>query len=389
MSYWTNFLAMFLAAAPWLLLGYGVAALLKAWVPTNFLARHLGDSRPITTIKAALIGAPLPLCSCGVIPAALGLRRAGASKNATTAFLVATPETGVDSVAISYALLGPFMALIRPIAAVVSAICAGLLVGRSEEHLAANSKQPKANAPSVRFSCVKAEHMSMAPGIADPKPVPKPAAAATCCSSAKTCTQDKAKTVTPTWRTRWRNVFRFALVDLIDDTYLWLLVGIAFAALVQTFIPSEWLTLWGQGWIALVVMALVGVPMYICATASTPIAAGFLLAGVSPGAVLVFMLAGPATNIATLGLVHKELGGRALAAYLTGVIGCALVFGALVNWAVATWSIPVTAGSWAGGDSLDSPVIFVCGALLALAMFGSAYRKLRSKMTNTKSSCCG
>ncbi|WP_427977370.1 permease, partial [Agarivorans sp.] len=129
---WNNLLALFLSAAPWLFIGFVIAATIKLGEPSRWLAKHLGNSKPSTTVKAALIGAPLPLCSCGVIPAAMGLRRAGASKSATTSFLIATPETGVDSLAVSYALLGPVMAIVRPIAAVVSAVVAGLLVGNTE-----------------------------------------------------------------------------------------------------------------------------------------------------------------------------------------------------------------------------------------------------------------
>ena len=130
MTLFNNFNALFVISAPWLLLGLFIAALINVYLPENFLNRHLGKEGMLTTVKAALIGAPMPLCSCGVIPAALGLRRAGASKSATTAFLVSTPETGVDSISVSYVLLGPFMASIRPIAAVSSAITAGVLVGK-------------------------------------------------------------------------------------------------------------------------------------------------------------------------------------------------------------------------------------------------------------------
>ena len=128
-----NFWHLFLLSAPWLMLGLFIAGLLNVYLPANFLNRHLGKEGLWTTVKAAFIGAPMPLCSCGVIPAAIGLRRAGASKSATTAFLVSTPETGVDSVSVSYVLLGPFMAVIRPIAAVCSAIVAGVLVGKDSE----------------------------------------------------------------------------------------------------------------------------------------------------------------------------------------------------------------------------------------------------------------
>ena len=145
-----NFWQLFLVSAPWLMLGLLIAGLLNVYLPANFLNKHLGKEGFLTTVKAALIGAPMPLCSCGVIPAAIGLRRAGASKSATTAFLVSTPETGVDSVSVSYVLLGPFMSIIRPIAAICSAIVAGVLVGRDTDRL---QTKPVADAQTKTSCC--------------------------------------------------------------------------------------------------------------------------------------------------------------------------------------------------------------------------------------------
>jgi hypothetical protein len=144
-----NFWQLFVISAPWLLLGLFIAGLIKVYLPKNFLIKHLGKEGFVSTVKAALIGAPMPLCSCGVIPAALGLRRAGASKSATTAFLVSTPETGVDSISVSYVLLGPFMAVIRPIAAITSAIVAGLLVGRDKD----TTPEENAHKHDVKETC--------------------------------------------------------------------------------------------------------------------------------------------------------------------------------------------------------------------------------------------
>ena len=127
-DYLLNFVALFTESAPWLLLGLLIAGFMKWLVPMDLLKKHMGDNRFISIIKAALIGAPLPLCSCGVIPAAIGLRRSGASRSTTVSFLVATPETGVDSISVSYALLGPFFAIIRPFAAIFTAIYAGVMV---------------------------------------------------------------------------------------------------------------------------------------------------------------------------------------------------------------------------------------------------------------------
>ncbi|XPF93300.1 SO_0444 family Cu/Zn efflux transporter [Colwellia sp. RE-S-Sl-9] len=328
----TNFGQLFLISAPWLLLGLFIAGLINVYLPKDFLLKHLGEEGFLTTVKAALIGAPMPLCSCGVIPAALGLRRAGASKSATTAFLVSTPETGVDSISVSYVLLGPFMAIIRPIAAICSAIVAGVLVG-SEKIIPAEHKDSSGTTEST--SCCSSSKPEPVAQSCCSKEIPEPVKKSCC-----------AKSDIPyhTGKSHW-NKFSQAVVysstTLLADTAKWLMVGLFFAALVQTYIPADFFLQWGSGILAMVVVILVSIPMYICATASTPIAAGLLLSGVSPGAVLVFMLAGPATNIATLGIVANELGRRAVVAYLVGVVGVAVLFGLLTDYLVEHYHIQV------------------------------------------------
>lgn len=260
-----------------------MAGLINVYLPESWLQKQLGQHTFWHSVKAAFIGAPLPLCSCGVIPTALGLRRRGASKNATASFMVATPETGVDSIAMTYALLGPLMAIARPIAAIFSAVLAG-----------------------------EAVRMTTQPEAAPQEP-PKPS----CCGGKKA--EEKTNDL--------MKIFNFSFGKLLADTVNWLLIGLLFAALVKTYIPESAIAEWGDSMLTMVVMILISIPMYICATASTPVAAGMLLAGVSPGSILVFMLTGPATNIATLGALASELGKKAMAAYLFGVIVGAVIAG--------------------------------------------------------------
>ncbi|QQX80659.1 SO_0444 family Cu/Zn efflux transporter [Shewanella sp. KX20019] len=417
-----NFIDLFLDSAPWLLLGLLLAGMLKMFVPMVWMQKQLGGHGFKTVVKAAVLGAPLPLCSCGVIPAAVGLRRSGASKAATTSFLVSTPETGVDSVTVSYVLLGPFMAIVRPIAAVTSAIVAGLLVGRDDDDgkpVAAQAKpaesssccsskttEPKAAVSSCCASEKKAR-VSMKP-VADSSVMAMPVNAApldleqtteakqsSCCSSKKTaaikkeaasccsskspdsaeaesCCESTKDIATELKGTsvisRIGKGLHFAATDLVRDTTVWLLVGLFFAALVQTYVPGDFMAKWGDGILAMLVMVLISVPMYICATASTPIAAGLLLAGVSPGAVLVFMLAGPATNIATLGVVTKELGKRALFGYLGGVLGVALVSGIIVNYLVETFGFVVMPQIGEQHNLLPAAIVYTSGIVLAILM---------------------
>jgi len=180
---------------------------------------------------------------------------------------------------------------------------------------------------------------------------------------------------------------KYAATDLVRDTTLWLLVGLFFAALVQTYVPADFLAQWGDGILAMLVMVLVSVPMYICATASTPIAAGLLLAGVSPGAVLVFMMAGPATNIATLGVVAKELGKRALWGYLGGVIGVALVAGILVNYLVDSFGFVVMPQIGEQHQMLPQWLVATSGIVLALLMAKVVFEKIPRSWLR-RSDCC-
>ena len=342
-----HFIELFVEAAPWLLMGFAVAGIMKVFIPSELLAKHLGEPGFMATVKAALLGAPLPLCSCGVIPAALGLRRSGASKAATTSFLISTPETGVDSVTVSYAMLGPFMAVIRPIAAISTAITAGLLVGKDTD-------EPISTAPVE--SCCASKQM-----------VPEPRRDS---KTAKDISDHQSLSI------RLKASFQFTFVDLIRDISLWLVVGLCMAALVKAYVPTEFLAQWGDGFMAFVVMALIGVPMYICALASTPIAAGLLFAGVSPGATLVFMLVGPATNIANIGLVKRELGNRALAAYLGSVVCVGFAFGYLTNYLAARWDIDFVAQTQDAHAMLDSPIAAASAILLTGLMvyaLGSKY----------------
>ncbi|MEI8602057.1 SO_0444 family Cu/Zn efflux transporter [Shewanella sp. PP-Sp27a-2] len=494
-----NFIDLFLDSAPWLLLGLILAGLLKVFVPMVWMQKQLGGHGFKTVVKAAMLGAPLPLCSCGVIPAAVGLRRAGASKAATTSFLVSTPETGVDSIAVSYVLLGPFMAIVRPIAAITSAIVAGLLVGRDDDDgkPAAKSESKLASEAAPVAACCASKSAAQSQAVKDEpvksccsstkEPTLAPIkAAASCCSTeshseqktepksaikmtpmaatsslmtthggsvanvgvikaektASCCASNTAESVpvtpekilvvkkgaccgtsntaesgthdhsahapqaqgeadsccasTQDMATELKSQsvlsrvgigLKYAATDLVRDTTLWLLVGLFFAALVQTYVPADFLAQWGDGILAMLVMVLVSVPMYICATASTPIAAGLLLAGVSPGAVLVFMMAGPATNIATLGVVAKELGKRALWGYLGGVIGVALVAGILVNYLVDSFGFVVMPQIGEQHQMLPQWLVATSGIVLALLMAKVVFEKIPRSWIR-RNDCC-
>ncbi len=344
-----NFYSLSLESAPFLVLGLVIAGLIKAWVPTESVAKQLGGSGIWPITKAALIGAPLPLCSCSVIPVTLGIHRSGASKGSTVSFLVATPETGADSIAISYALLGPFMAIIRPISAISSAIFAGLIVSLSKDKQEGGSDT---------------QHSDV---VADVCCESKEEAEQSCCSSDNHSSAKVAPVtagVVNEMVHKTLSGLRYAFTDIFNNMVFWLFIGLFFAAMVKTFVPVSFLQQWGSGLGAMIVMVIVGVPMYICATASTPMAAGFLLAGLSPGTVLVFLLAGPATNMATLAIVKKELGSYALFAYLCGIVISAIGFGLLVDQLVVSWNINILAQIDGTHEMLNPWLEGVTGLLL-------------------------
>ena len=396
----TNFIELFLDSAPWLLIGLVFAGVLKSFIPMAWMNKQLGNNKTSSIFKAALFGAPLPLCSCGVIPAAIGLRRAGASKSATTSFLVSTPETGIDSISLSYAMLGPFMAIIRPIAAVSSAILAGLLV-RKEDMLDSPVTEPKTQSSccstkpttekkepekkeKTSSSCCSSQaketvEVAKTSCCSTKQPVEEKAQEkpnSSCCSSTQTKEPAAEKTpkkadvaeATPSVMEKIKSGLSFATSNLVRDISIWLIIGLFFAALIETYVPSSFLAQWGNGIIAMLVMVVISIPMYICASASTPIAAALLLSGVSPGAVLVFMLAGPATNIATLGVVYKELGKRSLIGYLSGVLIGALFFGWLTDLLVNKFDINVTPLIGHDHQLLPEFITISTGILLAILM---------------------
>ena len=357
-----NLVAVSLEAAPWLLFGLLSAGLIKVWIPESFMKRVLGDGGGWPVIKAALIGAPLPLCSCGVLPAAIGLRRAGASRGATLSFLIATPETGVDSIGISYVLLGPFLTIMRVIAAISTAIVTGLLAvvvldraRLTNVTVAFNNATVHDQALTLATAveeksggCCSTATSTAASTAANTAASSAASTKAVVTEPTNSCNDDcgASDNLVSTSQTFWqRNVngLRYAMSDIWDDIAVWLLLGLVLAGLMATFIPDHALAQWGSGLPAMLLMLLVGIPMYICATAATPLAAGLLLAGISPGTLLVLLLAGPATNLATIAILLKEMGRVIVAVYLCGIAVSSITFGLLTDYIVFSNGIDINA----------------------------------------------
>ncbi len=359
---------LLLETAPWLLLGLLLGGLVHVVVPTGTIGRWLGRGGWRASASAALVGTPLPLCSCGVLPAALGLRRSGASKGATVSFLIATPENGFDSIALSYALLGPFMMLARPVAALASATGIGWAVDLADR---GRRDQPAAPDP--------AEAGEAAATCCESAPEPQ---AASCCDTAESAGDCCAASEPPPGRDQplWRRIVTgcaYGLTEILDDLVGWLLVGILLAAVIATFVSPAALGEWGRGPLAMVVMLAIGIPMYICASASTPVAASLLVAGVSPGAVLVFLLAGPATNVGSFGIVRRELGLKTALIYIVGLALLTIALGVATNFIIDTLAISVVAQVREAGRFVPWWLAVLCVIVLTVASVRPLRRAVR------------
>jgi len=266
--------------SPYLLLGFGIAGLMHTFVPNRLYSRYLSGHTFRSVFYAAALGVPLPLCSCGVLPTAMSLRREGASKGATTSFLIATPQTGIDSIMATYSLMGLPFAILRPLAALVTALLGGTLVnafdrgGKEELHASAQAGE------------------------------------------------------TPlTLKEKVVGALRYGYVEMMQDIGKWLVIGLVVAGLITVAVPDGFFASFAhRPLLGMLFVLACAVPMYLCATGSIPIAVALMLKGMTPGAALVLLMAGPAVNVASILVIRKVLGKRTLWLYLAAIVGGALAF---------------------------------------------------------------
>lgn len=274
--------------SPYLLLGFFVAGLLGAFVPVSFIQNHLGKRGLWQIVKASLLGVPIPLCSCSVIPVATSLRRHGATQGATVSFLTSTPQTGVDSIAATWGLLGPVFALFRTLVAFIT----GVICGAAVEAFTPSAEQSEAGCND--------EHC--------------PA----CHQGSKT--------------NKWKQVFTYGFGVLPRDIGRALLLGILLSGLLGALVPEDFFTRYIRSeWLSMLAVLTLGIPLYVCSTGSIPIALAMIGMGLSPGAALVFLITGPATNAATITTVLQTMGRRVMTIYLLTLTGCSLAAGWLLN----------------------------------------------------------
>ena len=320
--------------SPYLLLGFLIAGILHVFVPGTFYHKYLSRDNKLSVLYAALLGIPLPLCSCGVIPTAIGLRNENASKGAVASFLIATPQTGIDSILATFSMLGLGFAVIRPAAALITGVCGGLLVNR----------------------LIKEDGDGIPAG--------------------STCNIESGNKV-------WR-VLRYAYYDMIQDIGLRLVIGLVVAALIQVAVPDEFFLHFGSNpLLQMLVILAVAVPMYICSTGSIPVAAALIMKGLSPGAALVMLMAGPAVNMASILVVRKALGTRFTAIYLLVIVGFSILFGLLVN------AVGITVSPMPGLDACCAPEAMapgafrvICSIVLTIFIIFALTMKLFNKFTH-------
>lgn len=291
--------------SPYLLLGFLVAGLLHAFVPGRLYSKYLSRADWRSVLLAALFGIPLPLCSCGVIPTAMSLRREGASRGATTSFLIATPQTGVDSILATYSILGLPFAILRPIAALVTSLFGGGLV---------NALVPESDARTA--------HGVIAPDGGFTQ------------ASAKTEACDEEEIPADLgFFARLKLAFRYGFIDMVQDIGKWLVIGLIIAGLIALFVPDDFFTRFADNpLLTYGIVLLIAIPMYVCATGSIPVAAVLMLKGLSPGAALVFLMAGPASNMASILVIGRVLGRRTQLIYLAALVIGAFVFGVGIDY---------------------------------------------------------
>ncbi|MFO7869344.1 MAG: SO_0444 family Cu/Zn efflux transporter [Bacteroidales bacterium] len=294
-DYFSELLYLTNEMSPYLLLGFLIAGVLHVVIRKDLIRKYVGKNNIKSVIYAAFLGIPLPLCSCGVIPTGISFKKEGASNGATVSFLISTPQTGVDSIMITYSMLGLPFAIIRPIVALVSGVFGGFITSKLPQ---TETHNQEANTDET---CTDG-----------------------CSTEERPATNGKSKIY---------NILYYGFVEFMEDIAKWLVIGLLLAAFLSVIIPDNFFSAHiDNPIVGMLLILAASIPLYICATGSVPLAAVLLMKGISPGAALVFLMAGPATNIATLTVLNKSLGRKATLSYLFSIIISALGFGLLVDY---------------------------------------------------------
>ena len=329
--------------SPYLLLGFLLAGIMHAFIPDGWYTKYLSGDTFRSVVNAAIFGVPLPLCSCGVIPTAMSLRREGASKGAVVSFLIATPQTGVDSIFATYSLMGLPFAVVRPIAALFTAIIGGTFVNW-------NGKETEAIMPTDTSRAYSEQpHLSFA----------------------ERCVE----------------ALKFGFVEMMEDIGKWLVVGLIVAGLITVLVPDSFFEVFKDNTLLSMLLVLcVSVPMYICATGSIPIAVALMMKGLTPGAALVMLMAGPACNVASILVVNKVLGKKTLLLYLVAIIGGSILFGFGIDYLLPReWFTDHLSNTHACCHDVASWFEWLCTGVLVLLLLNV----LRMRLMHKSACSCG
>ena len=356
---------LFLAMAPYLVLGLVFAGIIHAGIKEETITRLVGKNSLGSVLRAALFGVPLPLCSCGVVPTALSLERSGASRSAVVSFLISTPQTGVDSILASYGMLGPFMAIYRPVTAGITGILGGglnLLIGSGDARDASMHDDEEEAEGSCQGACCSCSAPEEPSG---------------------THAQERSTTNPMAFI---KKAWHFGFVETLDDIAWPFLVGLVIAALITALLPAGGLaeSPFSSGILGMLTLIVISIPMYVCSTSSIPVAVALMVAGFSPGTAFVFLSAGPATNAATLTILRSQFGMRMTVVYLVAIITGAMGFGLLLDMLAPTLGsllmIPEIIGTGEVAGEQTSMFIWVVSGLFALALLRALLNRLSSRL---------
>ncbi len=352
--FFTSFGEMFLEMSFYMMLGLFFVGLCHVYVPKEQVLRHLGSDGFGSVVKASLVGVPLPLCSCGVVPTAVELKKSGASNGAVISFLISTPQTGVDSIFATYSMMGWVMAIFRPIAAFASGMIGGAVINGVAKHeviMQSDHAHEACDCHSCHSDCACCHEEVHQHTDCD-------------CG----CDEERSKRKLP----RFLQVFTYAYGGFLDEIAVHFLIGMVIASLITTFVPTDLFVSLGlsEGVLAMLCMVIIGLPMYICSVSSIPIALALITKGLSLGSAFVFLFTGPVTNIASLLVLRKALGQKITGLYVACVVVCSLSFGLLLDALVKTFDFSllragsVVSSGIAHADAFHIVIAVIFGGLI-------------------------
>jgi uncharacterized membrane protein YraQ (UPF0718 family)/copper chaperone CopZ len=345
---------LFLEMGPYLMIGMFFAGLLHVFFTKEMVVKYIGKNNIWSVIKASLFGVPLPLCSCGVIPSSVFLSKSGASRSSVVSFLISTPQTGIDSIIATYGMLGWVFAVFRPIAAFAMGIIGGIAAMFIKE-------EPVPREPE------KKNYISLKLATTDGSMIP---------------VQNKLHG--SSLKSRLRSMFHYGFVEFLDDIVLQFIIGLVISGLIAYFVPDSFFSqsAVGSGIVGMLLMIAIGAPMYVCATASIPIAMTLMMKGFSPGTAFVFLAVGPATNAASFSIIMKVLGKRTAFTFLAAISLSSIAFGYLLDFLFVTYDLPLMHNHEAMNHNheLIAPELkLILGIIFLILLLSSLYRKYVKK----------